>query len=480
MRIKRIVTSVTAGALYCGAFIVASCGGDGETVTNTVEVCPSSMTECGGACVDTTSNPANCGACDNACATGEYCAAGTCTATSGDCPTPLTDCSGACVDTDNDPVHCGSCDNACGSGEHCAGGTCASADCPLPLMDCSGTCTNINTDSEHCGGCTTACDDGEKCNGSGICALTCQTGFIDCNGTCIDPDTDNAFCGATGDCLTTNAGAACVDGEKCDGSGVCALTCQSGLIDCNGTCVDPNTDNTFCGAITDCTGSNDGTVCLDGQKCDGSGVCALTCQSGLIECNGTCVDPHTDNTFCGATSDCTGSNDGTVCIDGQKCNGSGVCALTCQSGLIDCNGTCIDPNSNPTYCGATGACSGGTNCTTDQACVSGVCTALFVPPPACLTGTYGVISGDPWIVCEGTATTAWVSSNTYGTYDHHGICQYLGYAGGASQWGGNCGDVCGYCQSGTSCTNLGDKTFGGGGLSCSPNLCFTVHWECQM
>ncbi|RLB61149.1 MAG: hypothetical protein DRI90_12045, partial [Deltaproteobacteria bacterium] len=139
------------------------------------------------------------------------------------------------------------------------------------------------------------------------------------------PDTNNAFCGASGDCLNTNAGVACVDGEKCDGSGVCALTCQTDLIDCNGTCIDPDTDNTFCGATTDCTGSNDGTVCVDGEKCDGSGVCALTCQSGLIECASTCIDPATNPTYCGATGDCLGGNIGTTCTGGEACV-AGACS----------------------------------------------------------------------------------------------------------------------------------------------------------
>ena len=384
MHIGRIVASVTAGALYCGAFILASCGGDGETVTNTVEVCPSAMTECSGVCVETTSNPAHCGACDNGCASGEYCAAGTCTATSGGCPTPLTDCSGACVDMDNDPDNCGSCANPCGVGEYCSGGACASStDCPLPLMDCGGTCTNINTDSEHCGGCTTACGDGEKCDGSGICALTCQTGFIDCNGTCVDPNTDNAFCGATGDCLNTNAGATCVDGEKCGGAGVCALSCQTGSIDCNGTCVDPNTSNTFCGATGDCQGTNDGTVCGAGQKCNGSGVCALTCQNGLMDCNGTCIDPATNETYCGATGNCQG---GTTCGGGQICSGS-ACVTTCGGGLVLCGTSCVDPNFDPAHCGVTAQCTGGATCTSSQYCDNGTCTATSSGGTSCATTT---------------------------------------------------------------------------------------------
>jgi hypothetical protein len=68
-----------------------------------------------------------------------------------------------------------------------------------------------------------------------------------------------------------------------------------------------------------------------------------------------------------------------VCLAGFICDGTGNCALSCQAGLIDCNGTCIDPDSNPQYCGATGDCQGandGDVCAIDEACVGGSCVPL--------------------------------------------------------------------------------------------------------
>ena len=331
MQLRRAVASVAAGALVCGALVVAACGGDGETVTNTVEVCPASMTDCGGTCVDTTSNPTHCGACDNGCGTGEYCAAGTCTTTGGGCPSPLSDCSGACVDTSNDPAHCGGCDSPCGTGEHCTSGTCTGAGCPSPFIDCSGTCTDINTDSEHCGGCTTTCDPGEKCNGAGVCDLTCQDGFIDCGGTCIDPNTNDTYCGASGDCLTTNAGTTCGDGEKCNGAGVCALSCQSGLIECGSTCIDPTSNETYCGATGDCLNANAGTSCSNGQICSGS-ACVPTCSAGLVLCGQSCIDPDFDPAHCGVTAQCTG---GDICTNSEFCD-LGTCTATSSGGGTSC------------------------------------------------------------------------------------------------------------------------------------------------
>lgn len=48
-------------------------------------VCPADQVDCGGLCAATAVDPANCGACGRACATGEACRAGTC-----------TDCAAAC------------------------------------------------------------------------------------------------------------------------------------------------------------------------------------------------------------------------------------------------------------------------------------------------------------------------------------------------------------------------------------------------
>ena len=47
-----------------------------------------------------------------------------------------------------------------------------------------------------------------------------------------------------------------------------------------------------------------------------------------------------------------------------------------------------------------------------------------------------------------------------------------------ADWGGTCGNVCGYCQGGTSCNSLGNMNFDGGGDSNFPQLAVTVHWLC--
>ena len=95
----------------------------------------------------------------------------------------------------------------------------------------------------------------------------------------------------------------------------------------------------------------------------------------------------------------------------------------------------------------------------------------------CFESNFGVIQGDPWTVCSIDQNHAWVAANTGGTYQADQICQMLGF-NTLADWGGTCGDVCGYCQNNTDCMNLGNMNFDGGGDQNFPQLSFTVHWLC--
>lgn len=77
--------------------------------------CQLPLQECGGeSCADTSVDPANCGECGDACATGEICEQSQCTC--------LETCDGACVDLMTDSQNCGTCGNVCL--EDCIGGAC--------------------------------------------------------------------------------------------------------------------------------------------------------------------------------------------------------------------------------------------------------------------------------------------------------------------------------------------------------------------
>ncbi|WP_437814035.1 cadherin-like beta sandwich domain-containing protein [Sorangium sp. So ce1078] len=376
-----VCVDLATDAAHCGSCDVACsegqlCDGAGECALS----CQSGLIACDGTCIDPDTDRDHCGASGDcrgseagvACAAGEICnGAGQCELS---CQSGLIACDGTCIDPDTDRDHCGASGDcrgseagvACAAGEICDGaGECALS-CQSGLVACGGTCIDPDTDRDHCGAsgdcrgseAGVVCAAGEICDGAGQCELSCQSGLIACDGTCIDPDTDRDHCGASGDCRGSNAGAACGAGEICDGDGECALSCQSGLIACDGTCIDPDTDRDHCGASGDCRGSNAGAACGAGEICDGDGECALSCQSGLVACDGTCIDPATDRDHCGASGDCSGSNAGAVCGAGEICDGAGQCELSCQSGLVACGGRCIDPATDRDHCGARGDCSG--------------------------------------------------------------------------------------------------------------------------
>src|SRR5262249_32643170 len=90
--------------------------------------------------------------------------------------------------------------------------------------------------------------------------------------------------------------------------------------------------------------------------CD-KGVCGFTCQSGLTNCGGACVDTSGDPTHCGAScAACpTPSNGVATCTDG-------MCGRSCNSGFTSCSNGCFNLSSDKNNCGACG-----------KKCSSGIC-----------------------------------------------------------------------------------------------------------
>lgn len=201
----------------------------------------------------------------------------------------------------------------------------------------------------------------------GSCQSSCGPMMVDCNGVCVNPLTDNSYCGATGDCEDANAGQTCLDGTVCK-QGLCQDTCPSSQVYCNGRCIDPESDKDYCGAQKDCTGY---TSCLDGEVCYQS-KCGQNCSGGQIFCDGRCVDPQTERAFCGASSDCIGVHAGVSCSDRQVCD-KGQCRTGCSDGFVICGGVCIDHQTDLTYCGADARCTGYSSCEGDQVCEDGKC-----------------------------------------------------------------------------------------------------------
>jgi collagen type VII alpha len=145
----------------------AATGGKEATKAGIAESC------CGGACIDTTSDPNNCGACGSAC--GE---------------TTSTCCDSACSDTTSDPNNCGGCGNVCTTTDpNASGSTCDGSECVIrcnpPFSLCTGACVNEETDTNNCAGCGVECGGGTSCSGGTCLSL----GFGDGSSGALDVTT---------------------------------------------------------------------------------------------------------------------------------------------------------------------------------------------------------------------------------------------------------------------------------------------------
>jgi len=383
-----------------------------------------------------------------ACVTNDHCAAGTlCVGnvcvmgcnTERPCPSAQTCCDGACVDTQSSIAACGACSNRCNvpnAMAACTNGTCTVGACTAPFANCDGMAnngceTNTQTDTAHCGACGTACatrpNATASCTG-GMCAYTCAAGFADCdndpgNGCEVDTRTSTAHCGACGrTCNPPNATAVCAMGQ----CGVAA--CAMGFGNCddnptNGCETDTRTSTSHCGACgTSCPGApNAVPACA-------VGMCALTCTAGFSDCdgntsNGCEADTRTSAAHCGGCGrTCGASNSTLVCM-------ASTCTLTgCAAGFADCdsntqNGCETSTQTSVAHCGGCGmqcparpntaascaggacqyACAAGFNdcddnpsngCETQGACVYSACSAVPRTRPS---GVYTLNSGgSPW------------------------------------------------------------------------------------
>jgi hypothetical protein len=149
----------------------------------------------------------------------------------GGCPPPLTDCGGFCVNLQTDPAHCGGCNQACASGQSCETGQCAACqhECSAGQQKCADganayqVCTDVNGCFKW--GDPVACAAGQTCD-MGACvpggtectdectpagARQCATDGYD---VCNDHDLDG--------CLEWGGYVACPAGQSCDpATGAC-------------------------------------------------------------------------------------------------------------------------------------------------------------------------------------------------------------------------------------------------------------------
>ncbi len=298
---------------------------------------------------------------------------------------PLTQCGCGCVDTDTDEAHCGACDNDCNTNVQnvvdatCIAGVCGYDACLPGYLDCDTVATNGCEVAESISACGAACADCTatvenvvtvQCN-AGVCGYDqCEADFLSCdavttNGCEVNRMNDPDHCG---DCITVCSGATpfCTDG-------ICNAGCSAGETDCSGVCVDLQTNEAYCGDCnTDC---NVNVQNVQDATCT-AGVCGYdACSSGFLDCdanvtNGCEVTESAD--VCGIS--CVDCNTTVYNVDNIQCD-TGVCSYDlCATGFLDCDNDTTNGCERPIDNDNCGVCDYA--CGINATCVDSVCTCV--------------------------------------------------------------------------------------------------------
>ncbi|OJY29465.1 MAG: hypothetical protein BGO98_47285 [Myxococcales bacterium 68-20] len=278
---------------------------------------------------------------------------------SGEPPVPVYKCQHHLL---SDNENCGTCGNVCprfdtlGMTSRCVNGACE-AECASPAFkDCNGRLedgceTLILDDPKNCGQCGNECAPGVECR-QGVCG--CPTGMIDCDGRCVDPSTSNAHCGGCNNRCVPPDGAVppphseygCVAGQC--GQLRCIDEHIAAWFDCNKDLNAPNSD----GCEVDI-----GSRAQDPNNCGGCGIACgpeQVCRDvlGVAQC------------ICKPGETMCGTPDYPICAelatDPEHCGAcgircpvkddahqttscrEGVCTFECASGWGDCNDNPLD------------------------------------------------------------------------------------------------------------------------------------------
>lgn len=268
------------------------------------------------------------------------------------------------------------------------------SDCDKDQINCGDGCVNLMNDPKHCGTCDNDC----TANGQTICIAgkcgtkvelsTCSEDFLTCykvkdHDLWLSPEdveqlkdenyelenTNDPECVSPANEKTCNA-KGCMNYTSCADSYICvaendgesyACKCPPGTVEIEETteatgettkrCADPN-EMEHCGINNvnkkgiNCTTLSD----ADLRACNGT---SCVCKPGYVECEGKCIDPLTEDKFCGVDEKCQNGAACDVSFQKQKCS-EGRCE--CPEGKLNCEGDCIAPNENQLFCGAKGLC----------------------------------------------------------------------------------------------------------------------------
>ena len=259
--------------------------------------------------------------------------------------------------------------DVCNGGLSCNGAACVPGGKVLSCDDGS-PCTKDNCDKVA--GCVHIGLPGcSSCTEAADCAdgNTCSFDFCLKDGTCDHQ-------GATG--VGCTDGSVCTEGDACDGT-ACKAGGQKKCDDGN-----PCTDDS-CDAIAGCQAKPNVAACTDGSACTVGDKCASSlCQPGAGK---SCDDgnPCTDD-GCDAKLGCTATANGAGCEDGDACTMDDKCAASsCAPGAAkscDDANPCTDDSCNPklgcVQVANAKACNDGDPCTTGETCKDKACGAAAV------------------------------------------------------------------------------------------------------
>lgn len=234
--------------------------------------------------------------------------------------------------------------------ELCDGKECK---CLQGTLVCDGSCVNLLNDNNHCGQCGKKCRDNESCV-DGICQ--CPEGLTHCTEECLPVKNEKEFCGARGECNNPDPNSNDYRGEKCKDGFICddddKCVCPSPLVLCNNECIDPNINDTYCGASEACSTQNNtaGTNCKEihpNSSCqDGKCKCDNNLLVKIIDGTPECIDVKTDPRCCGGNSieDC--SKYTCKISEGEVCREGSCSKLGCPADKINCQGHCLNPKND--------------------------------------------------------------------------------------------------------------------------------------
>ncbi len=144
-----------------------------------------------------------------------------------------------------------------------------------------------------------------------------------------------------------------------------AAKCSNEGVICDARCINPKTDNYFCGATDNCAGDDkNGTPCENGTVCE-EGSCLPQCTSSQKRCGDKCIAKDA----CCEPDDCPSMD--MECTDANECE--------CTGGKVTCGDECLPA----------GQCCDTDDCDPGETCSNSQCIELDLPAVSRVNPTDG-------------------------------------------------------------------------------------------